>query len=130
MLCYNEHMNNHSHKGDERKVDENFQRDPDAVEIAELMPDEDTMIELAELYKIFGDHTRIRILCALSAKDMHVSGIADTLGMTQSAISHQLRILKSARLVRFKRDGKSMVYGLADDHVRTLIDCALEHIAE
>jgi len=98
--------------------------------VVDRMPDDDTMIELAELYKIFGDHTRIRILCALSVSDMHVSGIADALGMTQSAISHQLRILKSARLVRFKREGKSMVYGLADDHVRTLIDCALEHIAE
>lgn len=94
------------------------------------MPNEDTMIELAELYKVFGDHTRIRILCALSISDMQVTRIADALGMTQSAISHQLRILKSARLVRFKREGKSMVYGLADDHVRTLIDCALEHIAE
>lgn len=123
-------MNNHSYKGDEKMRDEQAFTETKTGSVTEEMPSEDTMIELAELYKVFGDHTRIRILCALSISDMQVTRIADALGMTQSAISHQLRILKSARLVRFKREGKSMVYGLADDHVRTLIDCALEHIAE
>ena len=94
------------------------------------MPDEDMLIELAELYKIFGDHTRIRILCALSEKELCVNQIAELLSMTQSAISHQLRILKSARLIRFRRQGKALIYSLADDHVRTLIRCALDHITE
>ena len=119
-----------SYKGIKMEIRENTENLDEIELVVDSMPDDDTMIELAELYKIFGDHTRIRILCALSVSDMHVSGIAKALGMTQSAISHQLRILKSGRLVRFKREGKSMVYGLADDHVRTLIDCALEHIAE
>ena len=94
------------------------------------LPSEKVLEDVAQLYKVFGDNTRIRILCALSAREMNVSQIADALEMTQSAISHQLRVLKSARLVRFKRQGKAMIYALADDHVRTIIDCALEHVAE
>ena len=93
-----------------------------------MMPSESIQTEVAELYKTLGDSTRLRILLALSVQNMNVSAIASTLNMTHSAISHQLRVLNSARLVRHKREGKSMVYSLADDHVKTIIACALEHI--
>lgn len=103
----------------------------DAVqEVQKNLPDEDTIFELAELYKIFGDHTRIRILCVLWEHELCVCDIAKLLSMTQSAISHQLRVLKSARLIKFRRDGKTVFYSLADDHVRTLINCAIEHVRE
>lgn len=103
----------------------------DAIaEVQQNLPDEDTIFELAELYKIFGDHTRIRILCVLWEHELCVCDIAKLLSMTQSAISHQLRVLKSARLIRSRRDGKTVFYSLADDHVRTLINCAIEHVRE
>ncbi len=85
---------------------------------------------LAELFKIFGDPTRIRILFALFSGDRCVGVLADELQMTQSAISHQLRILKQAHLVRSQRTGQRMVYSLADGHVRTIIDQGLRHIEE
>lgn len=94
------------------------------------MPDEDTLCDLAELYKIFGDSTRCRILYALTEGEMSVTDIADVLGMTQSAISHQLRILRSSRLVRCRREGKTMLYTLADDHVQTILEMGMEHIME
>lgn len=103
----------------------------DAVrEVQRNLPDEDTIFELAELYKIFGDHTRIRILCVLWEHELCVCDIAKLLSMTQSAISHQLRVLKSARLIKARRDGKTVFYSLADEHVRTLMNCAIEHIRE
>ena len=103
----------------------------DLVEAAkENMPDEELLYDLAELYKVFGDSTRIRILYVLFEAEMCVCDIAQTLGMTQSAISHQLRVLKQARLVRFRREGKTVFYSLADAHVRTIIDQGLEHISE
>lgn len=92
--------------------------------------DEDTLYRLAELFKVFGDPTRIRILHVLSQKELCVQDIADTLSMTQSAISHQLRILKQAELVRFRRDGKTIYYALADDHVATIMKQGLEHVCE
>lgn len=100
------------------------------AQVQQSLPDEDTIFELAELYKIFGDHTRIRILCVLWEHELCVCDIAKLLSMTQSAISHQLRVLKSARLIKFRRDGKTVFYSLADEHVRTLINCAIEHIRE
>lgn len=103
----------------------------DAVkQVRAALPDEDSIFELAELYKIFGDHTRIRILCVLWEHELCVCDIAKLLSMTDSAISHQLRVLKAARLIKFRREGKTVFYSLADDHVRTLINCALEHINE
>ena len=102
----------------------------DVKEITENMPSEISMERSAQLYKVLGDYTRIRILCALAVSPMRVCLIAQALDMTQSAISHQLRILKNARLVVFRREGKSMVYALADQHVRTLIESAVEHIEE
>ena len=91
------------------------------------IPGEDTLYDLSELFRIFGDSTRIRILYVLFESEMCVCDIAALLGMTQSAISHQLRALKNARLVKSRREGKTVFYSLADDHVKTIIDQGLEH---
>ena len=98
--------------------------------VRQEMPDEDLLYDLAELFRIFGDSTRIRILYVLFEAEMCVCDIAALLGMTQSAISHQLRALKNARLVKARRDGKTIFYSLADDHVKTIIDQGLEHVLE
>lgn len=98
--------------------------------VRQSMPDEDTLYDLCELFRIFGDSTRIRILYVLFEAEMCVCDIANILGMTQSAISHQLRALKSARLVKGRRDGKTVLYSLADDHVKTIIDQGMDHVAE
>jgi len=94
------------------------------------MPSEDVLMDLAELYRIFGDSTRIRILYALLESEMCVCDIATVLGMSLSAISHQLRVLKQARLVKYRREGKTVFYSLADDHVRSILDQGLEHVEE
>ena len=94
------------------------------------MPQEEMLYDLAELFRIFADSTRIKILYVLFEAEMCVSDIGEVLGMTQSAISHQLRVLKQAKLVRFRRDGKTIYYSLADDHVRTIIGMGMEHLAE
>ena len=94
------------------------------------MPDDDQLYDLAELFKAFGDSTRIRILFALFKADICVCDLAASLNMTQSAISHQLRLLKQARLVSGRREGKQIVSYLADDHVRTIIEKGMEHIQE
>ena len=94
------------------------------------MPDVEKLYDLAELFKMFGDSTRIRILYVLFEAEMCVCDIAEVLKMTQSAISHQLRLLKQAKLVKNRRDGKTVYYSLADDHVRTIIDQGMEHIEE
>ena len=86
------------------------------------------LLQLAELYKVLGDSTRIRILDLLSRQELCVQDIADGLAMTQSAISHQLRILKQAALVKCRREGKSIFYSLADSHVETILHQGLEHI--
>ena len=99
-------------------------------EINKTMPDEDTLYDLAELFKVFGDSTRIRILYVLWEEDVCVCDIAEILNMTQSAISHQLRILKQNKLVKSKREGKSIIYSLADEHVRSIIGQGREHIDE
>ena len=94
------------------------------------LPGEDTLYDLTELFRIFGDSTRIRILYVLFEAEMCVCDIASLLGMTQSAISHQLRALKNVRLVKSRREGKTVFYSLADDHVKTIIDQGLEHVRE
>lgn len=98
--------------------------------VQEQMPDEDTLYDLTELFRIFADSTRIRILYVLFEAEMCVCDIALLLGMTQSAISHQLRALKNARLVKSRREGKTVFYSLTDDHVKTIIDQGMEHVAE
>lgn len=95
-----------------------------------LQIDEEKLYQAAELFKVFGDSTRIRILYTLSREELCVQDIADELSMTQSAISHQLRILKQSALVKFRREGKTIYYSLADDHVATIIAQGLEHVCE
>ena len=98
--------------------------------VNETMPEETELYDLAELFKVFGDSTRIRILFVLSAAEVCVCDLAKVLNMTQSAISHQLRILKQNKLVRSRREGKSIFYSLADGHVSTIIAQGREHIEE
>ena len=98
--------------------------------VREMLPDDDDLYDLAELFKVFGDSTRIRILFVLFESEMCVCDIAQLLNMTQSAISHQLRILKQSQLVKSRRDGKSVFYSLADDHVYRIINQGFEHIKE
>ncbi|MBS7007412.1 MAG: helix-turn-helix transcriptional regulator [Anaerostipes sp.] len=94
------------------------------------MPEEEELHDLAELFKVFGDFTRIRILFVLFEVEVCVCDLAETLNMTQSAISHQLKILKQAKLVKSRREGKSVFYSLADGHVRTIIAQGRDHIEE
>ena len=94
------------------------------------MPDEEVLYDLAELFKVFGDSTRIRILYVLFESEMCVCDIAQLLGMSQSAISHQLRCLKQSKLVKYRREGKTVFYSLADAHVRTILGQGMDHIKE
>lgn len=98
--------------------------------VKEKMPAEEELYDLAELFKVFGDSTRIRILFVLFEAEVCVCDLAKALNMTQSAISHQLKILKQSKLVNSRRDGKSIFYSLADGHVRTIIAQGIEHIEE
>lgn len=99
-------------------------------QVRQVLPPDEVLSDLADLFKIFGDSTRIKILYALLRSELCVCVIADLLGLTQSAISHQLRALKNARLVKARREGKTVFYALADDHVKTIIDQGLEHVSE
>ena len=94
------------------------------------MPDEDSLLDLSELFKVFGDSTRVKILCALLQAEMCVCDIAVLLGMTKSSISHQLRILKQAKLVKNRKDGKVVYYSLADEHVGNIFGQGLTHVCE
>ena len=98
--------------------------------VKESMPQEENLYDLAELFKVFGDTTRIKILYALFASEMCVCDIAVLLNMTQSAISHQLRVLKQARLVKYKKEGKVVYYSLDDEHIQQIFDQGLIHISE
>lgn len=98
--------------------------------VEKVMPDEQQLVDLSEFFKIFGDSTRIKILYVLSQSEMCVCDIATLLQMGQSAISHQLRILKQMRLVKFRRDGKTVFYSLSDDHIQTILAQGMEHINE
>ena len=94
------------------------------------LPDEELLYDLADLFKVFADTTRIKILYSLMGTDLSVGQIADVVGATQSAVSHQLRVLKQAHLVKFQRDGKSVIYSLSDDHVYTMLAQGMTHICE
>ena len=103
----------------------------DVIEkVHEQMPEDEILYDLAELFKIFGDTTRIKILYVLLESEMCVCDLAEILGMTQSAISHQLRVLKQMKLVKNRREGKTVYYSLADGHIQTIISQGMEHIAE
>ncbi|MDD2955149.1 MAG: metalloregulator ArsR/SmtB family transcription factor [Oscillospiraceae bacterium] len=102
---------------------------PEHIEAAKShMPDEDSLFSLAELFKVFSDSTRIRIMCALADEELCVCDIADLLGVSQSAISHQLRLLRASHLVRTRREGKSVFYSLDDHHVHSILREGLDHI--
>ena len=105
-------------------------RDEVVLSVRGMLPVDGDLYDLAELFKVFGDSTRIRILFVLFESEMCVCDIAQLLNMTQSAISHQLRILKQSQLVKSRRDGKSVFYSLADDHVYRIINQGFEHIKE
>ena len=109
---------------------ERLQEQGAANETPEEMPDEELLYDLADLFKIFSDTTRIKILYSLMGRELCVADIADAVSSTQSAVSHQLRILKQARLVRFRREGRSIMYALADDHVYTMLAQGMTHICE
>lgn len=96
----------------------------------DIILDDEELIEMAELFKVFGDSTRIKILCILFDGEKCVQEITDAAGASQSAVSHQLRILKQARLVKNRRQGKQVCYCLADDHVKTILGMAREHLEE
>ncbi len=101
-----------------------------SIEEPKELPTEETLYELADLFKVFSDTTRIKILYALMTSEMCVADIAETINASQSAVSHQLRILKQARLVKFRRDGKNVIYSLDDDHVYTMLAQGMHHICE
>ena len=108
-----------------------FQVHPDVLKtVNEQMPAEEELYDLAELFKVFGDSTRIRILFVLFEAEVCVCDLAQILGMTQSAISHQLRMLKQMKLVKNRREGKTVFYSLADDHIQTIMNQGMEHILE
>lgn len=106
-------------------LDENLKK-----KILEKMPDEEKLIDLAEFFKVFGDSTRVSIIYCIHDKEICVQDIADILGMTQSAISHQLRILRDSRLVKSRKQGKQVFYSLDDDHIKYILTLGLDHILE
>lgn len=100
------------------------------TKVKESLPQEEVLYDLAELFKVFGDTTRIKIICSLFQSEMCVCDIAALLGMTQSSISHQLRVLKQARLVKYRKEGKVVYYSLDDDHIKNIFDYGLVHVTE
>lgn len=96
----------------------------------EDLPDEELLYDLADLFKVFSDTTRIKILYALMSRELCVADIAEVTETSQSAVSHQLRTLKQAHLVKFRRDGRNILYSLADDHVYTMLNQGMSHICE
>ncbi len=102
-----------------------------AVErVQNLLPDDEILYDLAELFKVFGDSTRVKLLYALFEEELCVQDMAQLLNISQSAVSHQLQILKANKLVKYRRDGKTIYYSLADDHVYSIINQGIEHVAE
>lgn len=96
----------------------------------EFVPSKEIMEQIAELFKGFGDPTRVHILSLLTERELCVTDIAEAVELSQSAISHQLRILKQMHLIKFRREGKNILYSLADDHVKTILEMGLEHVLE
>ena len=110
---------------------ENLEVHEDIVKrVQDKQPDDEYLYELADLFKVFGDTTRIKIIYALFESELCVGDIALVLGMSQSAVSHQLRVLKDSKLIKFRREGKVIFYSLDDDHVRTIMSMGMEHVEE
>ena len=112
------------------KCDSNVTHDDIIAQVREKMPDDEILLNLADLYKVFSDSTRVKILCALQYSEMCVCDIASLLGMTKSAISHQLRTLRQTRLVKYRRDGKEVYYSLDDEHVGNIFEQGMLHVRE
>lgn len=108
----------------------NINKDVNLEKIDSLMPPDEILYDLADLFKIFGDTTRIKILYSLSEAELCVGEIAELLGLTQTAVSHQLRILKANKLVKFRKEGKMVYYSLSDEHVTGIINLGMEHAEE
>jgi DNA-binding transcriptional ArsR family regulator len=117
-------------KADILRCDCNTIHDEVVAEVRENMPEEEILLDLADLFKVFADSTRVKVLCALFQAEMCVCDIAALLGMTKSSISHQLRVLKQTKLVKYRRAGKVVYYSLADEHVKMIFDQGLSHILE
>ncbi len=115
---------------DQYCCEENIVHEETVSEVKKQIPDEDLLYDVAELFKVFGDSTRIRILSALLTDELCVCDICSLLNMTKSAVSHQLRILRQTKLVKNRRSGKEIYYSLDDDHVASIINLALEHAKE
>ena len=110
---------------------ENEVKHLDIIEkVKKNMPKEETLFDIAELFKVFGDSTRMKIICSLFQSEMCVCDIAEVINATQSAVSHQLRVLKQAKLVKYRKEGKTVYYSLSDKHVEIIFNMALEHIEE
>jgi len=125
-----EYVNETKHEESEYECAEKHIHYEVVEEVKREMPKEEDLYDLAELFKVFGDSSRIRILFVLFGTELCVCDLAETLSMTQSAVSHQLKILKQNKLVKFRREGKSIYYSLADEHVKSIIYQGLEHIEE
>ena len=106
------------------------ERDDIVNKVSEQQPDDEILYDLAELFKVFGDSTRIKILYSMFEHELCVNDIARLLNLSQSSVSHQLRILKTSKLVKFRREGKSIYYSLDDEHVRSIISMGMEHVEE
>lgn len=119
-----------NHKKDQLQCDCNLVHEDIVKRVRDKMPEEESLYDLAEFFKVFGDSTRIKIIWALFESEMCVCDIAYLLNMTHSAISHQLRVLKQARLVKPRRDGKNIFYSLDDQHIEAIFNQGLNHIAE
>ena len=105
-------------------------RDDIVEQVSRQQPDDEILYDLAELFKVFGDSTRIKILYSMFENELCVNDIANLLHLSQSSVSHQLRILKTSKLVKFRREGKSVYYSLDDEHVRAIISMGMEHVEE
>lgn len=112
-------------------MSEEIKKTSDGVQaIRDMLPDEDVIYDLADLFKMFGDSTRAKILECLQIRDLYVGELADILGMSISAVSHQLRVLRGSKLVKGTKEGKEVKYSLADDHVTKILECGLAHVNE
>ena len=121
-----EHRNETEYAGNESQND----REDIVKRVLEQQPDDEILYDLAELFKVFGDSTRIKILYSMFENELCVTDIARLLNLSQSSVSHQLRILKTSKLVKFRREGKSIYYSLDDEHVRSIISMGMEHVEE
>jgi len=119
-----------SYSADIDRCDCNMIHETVVNEVRQAMPEEEVLLDLADLFKVFGDSTRVKILSALLRAEMCVCDIAVLLGMTKSSISHQLRVLKQAKLVKYRREGKVVYYSLDDEHVKNIFSQGLFHLTE